>query len=146
MRIGSVLSLLCAIALVNHGSCAVKLPNAIASNMVLQREPLAPRLWGFATASEAVTVEMDGKVWSATADAQGNWKVDLDVQKASVGKVVTISGKDGPPIILSNLAFGDVYLVRSPKSTQYASCFYDSRFNPSVFRSEQYGILNKHGL
>jgi sialate O-acetylesterase len=84
------LSVLCALLLIAHGSCAVKLPNAVASNMVLQREPLAARLWGFAAASEAVTVEMDGKAWSATADAQGNWKVDLDAQKASVGKVFTI--------------------------------------------------------
>ena len=94
-------------------TATVRLPNAVATNMVLQRAPLAPRLWGFAAAGERVSVEMDGKMWSAAADAQGNWKVDLDVQHASVGKVITITGSSGgPPIILSNIAFGDVYLCR----------------------------------
>ena len=123
-------------------SAIVRMPNAISTNMVLQRAPLAPRLWGFAAASERVSVEMDGKMWSATADAQGNWMLDLDVQQASVGRVITITGSGGgPPVVLSNIAFGDVYLCSGQSKCNYGLA---AAYSPTVHR--QHGVQHQYGL
>eukprot|EP00750_Incisomonas_marina_P009521 INCI16034.10.p1 GENE.INCI16034.10~~INCI16034.10.p1 ORF type:complete len:109 (+),score=23.57 INCI16034.10:242-568(+) len=91
------------------GDAQLKLPNAISSNMVLQRAPLAPRLWGWDTAGAAVSVELDGTaVAHGTADVNGSWVIELPEQKAGNGHSIIITGSGGSNATLTNIAFGDV--------------------------------------
>jgi len=60
----------------------VKLASPLTSHMVLQREMAVP-VWGTADAGEIITVEFAGQKISATADAEGKWRVDLKPMPAS---------------------------------------------------------------
>jgi len=101
-------------------SDAFKLPNAISSNMVLQREPLAARLWGFGDLSEMITVTLDGVSQSTHVDSKGNWLVELDKQAASVGRTIDIRSSSGENVTLSNIAFGDVFLCSGQSNMEFS--------------------------
>jgi sialate O-acetylesterase len=62
----------------------VKIPAVFTDNMVLQRNQPVP-IWGTAEAEEKVTVSFAGQSKSATADAQGAWKVTLDRSQQCAG-------------------------------------------------------------
>jgi sialate O-acetylesterase len=106
----------CAVAVLLAGSfsiCSVsladvKLPEIIASHMVLQRDQPLP-IWGTADPGEEVTVKLDEATASAKADAKGNWKVVLPAVKAD-GKAhrMTVSGKN--KIELEDILIGEVWL------------------------------------
>ena len=82
-------------------SADVTLPKVIADNMVLQRgEPI--NIWGWAAANEKVTVSFAGKNASATAGADGSWKVELPAQEANkTAQTMTIKGNN--EITLKNI-------------------------------------------
>ena len=62
---------------------AVRLPCVLSDHMVLQRgKPV--RVWGWAEAGEKVTVEVAGRSDSATADAEGKWRIVLDPLPAGI--------------------------------------------------------------
>jgi len=100
---------------------ALRLPNAISSNMVLQRAPLAPRLWGFANKSELITVAFDDHSASTQPDSEGHWIVDLPVQQASTGKTISITSSSGESKTLLNVAFGDVYLCSGQSNMEFST-------------------------
>jgi len=60
----------------------VKLASPFTDHMVLQREMKVP-VWGVADAGAQVTVEFAGQKKSATAGADGQWRVTLDPLAAS---------------------------------------------------------------
>lgn len=93
-----------------HPEGSVKLPKAISSHMVLQRDRPLP-IWGWADPGEEVTVKLDAATATATADEQGNWKVVPPAVKADGGKThsMTVRGKKNT-ITLDDLLFGDVWL------------------------------------
>lgn len=67
--------LACAGALLTGGlQAAVTLPNVFGDNMVLQRGLKGP-VWGRADPGETVTVSFAGQCVSATAGADGTWRV-----------------------------------------------------------------------
>ena len=101
------------------GVFGLKLPNAIDSNMVLQRGPLASRLWGWSNASQAVKISLDGaQVAEATAAADGSWVAELPVQPASTGRSIVIEDGSGS-VALGNIAFGDgAWRARAPLLTR----------------------------
>ncbi|KAL3942402.1 MAG: hypothetical protein SGBAC_003396 [Bacillariaceae sp.] len=84
--------------------------------MVLQREPHAARIWGWAAPKANVTVRLDyDLVAFGVTDDEGSWTIELPPQPASSGHVLVIS--DGAflsvhstTIVLRDIAFGDVYL------------------------------------
>jgi sialate O-acetylesterase len=58
------------------------LPSVFSDHMILQREQTVP-VWGEADEGAIVTVEFAGQKKTATADADGKWKVGLDPMPAS---------------------------------------------------------------
>ena len=88
------------------------LPSILGSHMVLQRAPLAARVWGWAAAATLVNVTLDGAVVGSTvaSSAEGAWAVDLPAQKASIGRTLAVSDSHGNQVSLSDVAFGDVYM------------------------------------
>ena len=51
--------------------------------------------------------------WNTTADSTGGWVISLDPQEASTGLTISIQfglPDTGRSVVLTNIAFGDVYL------------------------------------
>ncbi|MEI6646059.1 MAG: hypothetical protein WCP12_08475 [bacterium] len=85
----------------------VKLPPVISDHMVLQRDVVVP-IWGSAAPSEKVTVSIAGQTKIATADATGNWKLNLDPLKAAEGLTLTVKGQN--TLNVADVLVGDVWL------------------------------------
>ena len=69
----------------------VKLGSPFADGMVLQRGRNVP-VWGWADAGEEITVEFAGQKRTATAGADGKWRVDLAPMEASKeGRTLKVS-------------------------------------------------------
>ena len=78
-----------------------------ADHMVLQRG-IADPLWGWTQPGEKVTVSMNGKTASATADAEGKWLAKIGPFDAGGPFELTVSGPQ--QIKLSDVMVGDVWI------------------------------------
>jgi sialate O-acetylesterase len=100
-------SLLALLALAIPAAAGVKLPAVLSDRMVLQQgSPL--RIWGWADPGEAVTVSFLGQKASATAGADGKWKVYLKPLPAGGPYKMTVSGQN--TIELSDILVGEVWI------------------------------------
>lgn len=81
------------------------------SNMVLQQQRPA-RIHGVSAAGDEVTVAFAGQRKTATADAKGAWKLELDAMPASAeGRTLTVTSKaGGKPVELTNVLVGEVWV------------------------------------
>ena len=99
---------------------ALRLNNALSSNMVLQRAPQQAVVWGWGVPGSSVTAQVNGTaVGSATVTEAGTWKVQLPPYQTALNTVISVS--DGTTTLtLSNVAFGDVYLCSGQSNMQVA--------------------------
>ena len=75
---------------------------------VLARSPKTP-IYGKADAGEAVTVEIGGVKGAAKADADGKWRIDLDLSKCGEGPFeMTVTGKN--TVKVPDVLVGEVWL------------------------------------
>jgi len=82
----------------------IKLPQIFASNMVLQRDkPIT--LWGWADAGEKISANFKGVSYTAHANAQGKWQ--LEIKAAPAGGPYTLKINE---LNLENILLGDVFL------------------------------------
>jgi len=90
-----------------YGSAQIKLPKLISSGMILQRSDTV-KVWGWAAASENISLDFNKKKYNTKADKNGNWEIKLLPQKAGgpYEMVFTASNK----IVLKDILFGDVWL------------------------------------
>ena len=85
----------------------IRLPKIFGDNMVLQRNrPLL--IWGWAEPGEQISVEFLGQIDSTSANAQGEWKVELPPAKAGGPHTLTLTGTNS--IELQNVLVGEVWL------------------------------------
>ena len=89
---------------VTFAGAKVSLPQLFQSGMVLQRGKAIP-VWGKAEAGETVTVRFNKKDFTTTADADGNWRVDLPKMKAGGPYELSINDLE-----LKDILIGDVWL------------------------------------
>ncbi len=95
-------------ALAAPALAAVSLPGVFSDHMVLQRDMKVP-VWGAAEAGKAITVTFAGQTHTATADRDGNWRVELDPMPASAEpRTLTVSG-DGEATF-TDVLVGEVWL------------------------------------
>jgi sialate O-acetylesterase len=85
----------------------VSLPKVFSDHMVLQQGMAVP-IWGKAAANEEVTVEFQDQKKSATADANGAWRLTLDALKAGGPDEVKVSGKNS--IVIKDVLVGEVWV------------------------------------
>jgi sialate O-acetylesterase len=88
----------------------VSIPAIFGDNMVLQQQTPLP-VWGRASPEETVTVRFAGQIKTTTADAAGNWRVNLDPLRASPaqeGQDFTVVGTN--TITFRNVLIGEVWL------------------------------------
>ncbi|MCF7847223.1 MAG: sialate O-acetylesterase [Kiritimatiellales bacterium] len=88
----------------------IQLANIFSSGCVLQRDHTVP-VWGTCEPGEAICVTVHEQVKSCVADDAGNWRVVLDAEPASGPFAMTISGERSTAVVLSDVYFGDVWLL-----------------------------------
>ncbi len=86
---------------------AVTLPRVLGSHMVLQQDVAAP-IWGQASAGESVTVSFRGQRKTTKADADGNWRVDLDPLNPGEAASLTVSASN--TVVLEDVLVGEVWV------------------------------------
>ena len=99
-----------------NDSPSIKLPSFFSDHMVLQREEAS--LWGWAGAANTTSVivmvsDESGRtlteVTGSTDPETGRFQVSLRV-KEQPNTTVTLIAPESPPVVLSNVAFGDVFI------------------------------------
>lgn len=94
----------------------VKLPDVLASSMVLQQNQKVP-VWGTADVGETVVVSFQKQKLTVVADSNGKWRVDLKPLKATFeAQTLTIQGKN--KIELKDILIGEVWLVAGQSNMQ----------------------------
>lgn len=104
--------------------------------MVFQQNCQAP-VWGKAVPGAEVKVipSWNNKVYTAVADAEGRWQVSIPTPKGSFKKhTLTIS--DGEPVVLRNVAVGEVWLASEQSNMEMSFDRLSTRL------ANQDGILN----
>lgn len=96
----------------------MSLPAIISDNMVLQRSASTP-IWGRAAPGRKVVVRFEKVVGETTADAQGNWRVNLDLSKvaATPGDLVIEAGEKRT---IRNVITGEVWLCSGQSNMEMA--------------------------
>ncbi|MGB7207144.1 MAG: sialate O-acetylesterase [Pyrinomonadaceae bacterium] len=113
----SLLSLFLLFTAIQAVSADVRLPDVLASSMVLQQKQAVP-VWGTAEPGESITVEFAGLKRNTVAGANGKWRVDLGKLAASFKpQTMTIAGKNR--IELTNILVGEVWLVSGQSNMQW---------------------------
>lgn len=101
--------LLMFIMLAASAQAELKLPVIFSDHMVLQCDMAAP-VWGWAAAGEEVTVSIGGQSASATAGADGKWKVSLKPLAAADSTELVVKGKD-KTLTVKDVAVGEVWFA-----------------------------------
>ena len=116
--IGTLLLFLLA---VQPARAKVMLASPFTSHMVLQSDMKVP-VWGVAEAGEVVTVTFAGQKESATADADGHWRLDLQPMKVSAeSRTFTVTGsKTAQPIVLEDVLVGEVWLASGQSNMDFS--------------------------
>jgi sialate O-acetylesterase len=95
----------------------VKLPALISDNMVLQ-QGRQMAIWGTADAGEQVTVSLGEQEASATADSNGQWKVELGPLKQGGPLEMTVAGKN--TLTIHNVLVGEVWVASGQSNMEFA--------------------------
>ncbi|HDP35249.1 MAG TPA: sialate O-acetylesterase [Candidatus Hydrogenedentes bacterium] len=114
----SVCSVLAAIVLFVYGASAtVSAPSIFGDHMVLQQGKSLP-VWGNADPQEKVTVTLGKKTKSATANAEGKWKVEMPRMKAGGPYELTVRGTDNT-LLFTDVLVGEVWLGSGQSNMQW---------------------------
>ncbi len=87
----------------------VRLPQIFQNGMVLQRGMPIP-VWGLAEPQETVTVSLNKKTCTTTADADGHWRVNLPAMKAGGPYTLSVSVGRLAGSRFTDVMIGDVWL------------------------------------
>ena len=100
---------------IGEGLCV---SNVFQTNMVLQRDkPVS--IWGWADASEKVTVSFGGKEKETTAAKDRSWKVTLPAMAASSDpRTLTVKGET-TTLTLKNILVGDVWVLGGQSNMEF---------------------------
>ncbi|MEX2171109.1 MAG: sialate O-acetylesterase [Pirellulales bacterium] len=94
----------------------VRLPRIFTDHMVLQRE-MPVNVWGWADPGEKITVEIAGQSHSATADADGKWRVTL--QPLAVGEPLKLVVKGNNQVEVNDILVGEVWVCSGQSNMEW---------------------------
>ncbi|MFT4094497.1 MAG: sialate O-acetylesterase [Niabella sp.] len=99
---------------------AIRLPNVIGSNMVLQQNSTTT-LWGWGSPSEIVyiTTSWDHKKDSVKTDGNAHWSIQLKTPGAGGPYTITLAGKN--TITLENIMIGEVWVCSGQSNMERSS-------------------------
>lgn len=99
------------------GRADVKLPKIISDHMILQQSEKTS-VWGWAAPGEDVTVTFDKQSAKTKADADGKWKVALNLAKSGPGPFqMTITGKN--QLVISDVLVGQVWVTSGQSNMEF---------------------------
>jgi len=104
------LPVLAAFCLLDCVQAEVRVHHVFDNNMVLQREKPV-RVWGWADAGEAVTVQFAGQAKTVTSGTDGAWAVDLDPLEARAQPSVLVVKGKANTVTCDNVLVGDVWVL-----------------------------------
>lgn len=119
----------------------VKLPLLFSDNMVLQRNKTIP-VWGWASANELVTVHFNQQTKKVVADKTGNWKVDLEPEKAGGPFELTITGKN--TISIKEVLVGEVWICSGQSNMEFQ--MYKNRDAEKEMKDANYPMIRHFGV
>jgi sialate O-acetylesterase len=116
----SILFVVLTIAFVSPAFAVIRLPNIIASNMVLQQKSDAV-LWGWANPGEKiyVTTSWNMKMDSVTGDRDARWKIKVATPQAGGPYTITLKGSN--IITLDNILIGEVWICSGQSNMEWSS-------------------------
>ncbi|HLK30277.1 MAG TPA: sialate O-acetylesterase [Puia sp.] len=88
-------------------SANVTLPKIFSDNMVLQRNQPIP-VWGWASAKEKITVQLDKQTKTVVAGKDGKWMLKLDAETEGGPFQLMVKGKN--TITINNILIGEVWV------------------------------------
>ncbi len=96
--------------LIQSTKAEIKLPAIVSSDMVLQRNTTVI-LWGWADASEKITIETSwmADAMEVEADSNGDWKIEVETTNSKNPQSVKLKSSSSE-ITLENILFGEVWL------------------------------------
>jgi sialate O-acetylesterase len=94
----------------------IRLPYFFSDNMVLQRNTAIP-IWGWASASEEIVVQLNKQTQATIADKNGKWMVRLKAENA--GGPYSLNIKGNKDLQLKNELIGDVWLCSGQSNMEW---------------------------
>lgn len=96
----------------------IRLPKLFSDNVVLQRQkPIL--VWGWAKASEDVTVSLNGQKQMAKADKDGKWLVKFSAMEAGGPYILDVSAGSGK-VSVKNVLIGEVWLCSGQSNMEWS--------------------------
>ncbi len=104
----------------NNIFAAIRLPNIIGNNMVLQRNSQVS-LWGWASPAEKIliTTSWNNRTDSVVADGNARWKIELPTSNAGGPYTITLKGQNS--ITLKNIMLGEVWICSGQSNMEWSS-------------------------
>jgi sialate O-acetylesterase len=115
----------------------VRLPRLISDGMVLQRDT-SVKIWGWAAPGEKVTIDFNGKTYSAAADPNGKWMVTLSPSKA--GGPYNMEIKAENKITLKNILIGDVWVCSGQSNMELTMERVKDKYPKEIVNSDNNSI------
>lgn len=116
------------VSLSNGAYSAVRLPNIISDNMVIQNGR-SVAIWGWAEKDEEVTVSINNKQYTVRTGADGKWKVMVSKMKSGQVLEMNVTGSSGSSITIKNILVGEVWMCSGQSNMHWT-------FSP------MHGVLN----
>src|SRR5436190_6479273 len=95
----------------------LRLPPLFSDHMVVQRDVTLP-IWGWAPPRARVTVKLDERTASTTADSTGRWRLAFSPLPAGGPHLITVSGANDR-IVVHDVLVGDVWLASGQSNMEF---------------------------
>lgn len=95
----------------------VELPLLFSDGAVVQRDHPLP-VWGWAAPGAKIRVDFDGRSATATAAADGSWRVELPAHAAGGPYALRVRG-DGETVTVQDVLVGDVWLASGQSNMEW---------------------------
>lgn len=110
----------------------IRLPALIRDSMILQRD-VPVKIWGWAANKEKLKIFFHQKIYTTTADANGNWNVLLPATKAGGPYTMTIRGSHS--ITLKDILFGDVWICSGQSNMVHQMELHSVRYEAEIAKA-----------
>ena len=111
------LSILLLLLVLSPARGDIKLPAILSDHMVLKKDANVP-IWGTAAPGEAVSVTLNGQTTQTSADADGKWRVVLDLSQSPQGPFEMVV-KGNNQITISDVVVGEVWVASGQSNMEW---------------------------
>ncbi len=127
----NLMILLCFLTVGSNAWAKVRLPNIIGSHMVLQQKSKV-KLWGWAAASETITIKTtwDTTTYKAVANNGAHWEAEINTPAAGGSYTITIEGEN--KIVLEDVLIGEVWVCSGQSNMEWSG---DQDLKESIYEA-----------